>query len=362
MTNFMSETNHFRRSSVAPVFVLGSPRSGTTLLYDMLLSAGGFAVYLAESNVFNLLAPRFGDLGSRRNRMQLLRTWGESKLFRATGLERSRIERKILDECRHGGDFLRIVMDEIACEQEMQRWAENSPEAILHLPMIKKLLPDALLIHILRDGRDVAMSLARLRYVRPFPWQQRQSLTAAGAYWEWIVQKGRNYGKMLGSDYLEIYFEDLVTSPQSTLDRVGGFIEHELDYEKIRHVAYGSVNRPNTSFPTEYASRSFNPVGRWKAGLRREQVARLEAMIGGTLGELGYAPSASAFPSMTAEMRALRLLYHSFFQGKLWFKRSSLIRLLRPALTAEEIDATVLAEDRAPELRTWSEEPVRRAQ
>jgi hypothetical protein len=38
------------------VFVLGSPISGTTLLYEMLLSAGGFAVYLAEANVFNLLA------------------------------------------------------------------------------------------------------------------------------------------------------------------------------------------------------------------------------------------------------------------------------------------------------------------
>ena len=46
--------------SKAPVFVLGCPRSGTTLLYHMLLSAGNFAVYRAESQVFNLLEPRFG--------------------------------------------------------------------------------------------------------------------------------------------------------------------------------------------------------------------------------------------------------------------------------------------------------------
>ena len=52
----------------APVFVLGCVRSGTTLLYHMLLSAGGFAVYRAESNVFNLLEPRFGDLSVRRNK------------------------------------------------------------------------------------------------------------------------------------------------------------------------------------------------------------------------------------------------------------------------------------------------------
>jgi hypothetical protein len=48
----------------APVFVLGCPRSGTTVLYHMLLSAGNFAVYRTESNVFNLLVPRFRGMRS----------------------------------------------------------------------------------------------------------------------------------------------------------------------------------------------------------------------------------------------------------------------------------------------------------
>ena len=156
----------------APVFVLGSPRSGTTLLYDMLLSAGGFAVYLAESNVFNLLAPRFGSLVVRENRRKLLHAWQGSKLFRASGLNSQLIEKKVLEECRSAGDFLRLVMSEIARAQGMQRWAENSPEGVLHLPTIKRQIPDALVIHIIRDGRDVALSLARLKYVRPFPWEK----------------------------------------------------------------------------------------------------------------------------------------------------------------------------------------------
>ena len=342
--------------SMAPVFVLGCPRSGTTLLYDMLLSAGGFAVYLAESNVFNLLATRFGDLASRTNREKLWRAWAGSKLFRATGLNRSSIHKKVLEECHDSGDFLRIVMDEIAFVQGAQRWAENSPEAILHLPVIKKLIPDALVIHIIRDGRDVAMSLSRLRYLRPFPGQKRPSVFAAGVYWEWIVQRGREHGKALGTDYLEVRFEDLIASPQKTLDLAGGFIEQALNYQKIRRIGYGSVNRPNTSFSMEHGSGSFNPVGRWKAGLPPEQLARLEGIIGKTLLELGYAPASdSGLPAMTAEMRSTRLLYRSYFQTKLWFKLSPLIRLLLPELTAEEIDATVLAEDHAPEGRTFVE-------
>ena len=54
--------------SRAPVFVVGSPRSGTTLLYHMLLSAGRFAIYRAETHVFNVLVPRFGDPGVPSNR------------------------------------------------------------------------------------------------------------------------------------------------------------------------------------------------------------------------------------------------------------------------------------------------------
>src|SRR5258708_6188653 len=101
----------------APVFVVGCPRSGTTLLYDMLLSAGGFAVYLAESNVFNLLVPRFGDLSLLANRERLMDAWLQSQLFRASFLDAEKIRAKVLSDCRNGGDFLRIVMGEMSREQ-----------------------------------------------------------------------------------------------------------------------------------------------------------------------------------------------------------------------------------------------------
>src|SRR5579863_880327 len=181
--------------SLAPVFVLGSPRSGTTLLYDMLLSAGGFAVYLAESNVFNLLMPRFGDLRVRPNREKLVEAWLGSKLFRASGLAADDIRSHLLAQCENGGDFLRIVMSEICAAQGVRRWAENSPEGMLYLRLIKQLIPNALFLHILRDGRDVAASLARRRFIRAFPWEDRHGLIGCGLYWEWIVEHGRTFGR-----------------------------------------------------------------------------------------------------------------------------------------------------------------------
>jgi len=337
------------RRSAAPVFVLGSPRSGTTLLYNMLLSAGGFAVYLAESNAFNLLAPHFGDLGSREARQKLLQVWLASKLFRASGLDADQIENEVLERCRNIGDFLRIVMGGITRAQGMQRWAENSPEGILHLPLIKRLIPDALVIHIIRDGRDVAMSLSNVRYLRPFPWQDRISLTGAGIYWEWIVEHGRRCGRPLGPDYMEVHFEDLVAAPRETLKTVGSFIDHELDHDRIQEVGYGSVSKPNTSFRGELRE-NFNPVGRWKKGFSPKQLLRFESVLGKTLTELGYTTATDgAQRGMDLEMRATRLMYRTYFEGKLRLKGNSLVRKLRP-LTAAHIDATALGEDHPPEL------------
>src|SRR5438067_1476877 len=118
----------------APVFVLGCVRSGTTLLYHMLLSAGGVAVYRAESNAINLLEPRFGDLSVRRNKEKLMEALLNSKLFRVSGLHAESIRAKVIAECKNGGDFLRIVMGEVARSQNVSRWADCTPEHLLYLP------------------------------------------------------------------------------------------------------------------------------------------------------------------------------------------------------------------------------------
>jgi hypothetical protein len=101
----------------------------------MLVSAGGFALQLAESNLFTLSAPRFGDLTIRETREGISRV-GWEQLFRISGLEPSDVESRILDDW----DFLRIVMDEVAWQQR----AGNAPEEILHLSQIKKTRPNAL--------------------------------------------------------------------------------------------------------------------------------------------------------------------------------------------------------------------------
>jgi hypothetical protein len=322
-----------------PVFIVGSPRSGTTLLYHMLLSSGGFAVYLTESKVFDLLFPQFGNLRGRKNRAQALNLWLQSKLFTLSGLDRKPIADRILAECRNGGDFLRIVMEEIAASQKAERWADNTPEHVLYLPRILKEIPQIQVIHMIRDGRDVALSLDKKGWIHPFPWDARRRGLVAGLYWEWMVEKGRAFGRANRGDYIEVRYEDLTTRPEETLTKIGAFIGHDLNYERIRQVAIGSVSEPNTSFESEIESMNFHPVGRWRSAFSPEELKALEALVGGTLEQLGYSLSASRNGSnhVRTSWNAMRKAYRSYWDSKLWLKtRTPLARVFATA-SAEDL-------------------------
>jgi hypothetical protein len=329
----------------APVFVVGCPRSGTTLLYNMLLSSGDFAVYLAESNVFNLLVPRFGDLSVRGNRERLIDAWLGSKLFRAAGLDAGEMRGKLISDCRSGGDFIGIVMGEMAHRQGVRRWADNSPEELLHMHNIKRELPDALFIHMIRDGRDVSLSLdARPhQWVRPFSWDKEDRLMVTGLFWQWMVQEGRRQGKRLGGDYLEVRFEDLQAQPQGTLAKIGDFIQHDMNYERILQVGIGSVSEPNTSFKGDASG----PVGRWKKKMSPEKLGMFEELVGSTLTELGYPRAGAGVPVSHMNAARLRMFYRTYFDAKFWFKNSSLGRAYLGSMSGQQIDDTVIAIDPA---------------
>ena len=303
----------------APVFVLGCGRSGTTLLYHMLLSAGGFAVYRAESNAINLLEPRFGNLSRERNKKRLMDAWLGSKLFERSGLDAESIKAKVVAECQNGGDFLRIIMGEMARNQNVERWADCTPEHLLHLERIKETIPDALIIHIIRDGRDVALSTAKLGYVRRLWWDRTPHVMVSGLYWEWMIRRGREVGRKLGPDYTEVRFEELISNPRATLAKLSGFINQELDYDHILKVGIGSVSEPNTSF--KGADEKFNPLGRWRKSFTPEHLAMFEALVGNTLEELGYELGTTDRSQLNRpDLRRMGAIYRTYFDSKLWLK------------------------------------------
>ena len=321
--------------------MMGCPRSGTNLLYDTLLSSGGFAVYRGRLPVYQELIPRFGRLDRLKNREEMMAAWVHTKGFKRSELDAAALTAKVIDNCRCGGDFLRIVMDEIARKQQVPRWAIYSPDAVLRVAITKKEIPAALFVHMIRDGRDVALSLRKLGDFNPFPWSHSpRSLDETALYWEWMVQKGRCFGREIPDDYIEVAYEDLVADPQRTLKSLGEFLDHDLDYARIRTAALGTIGKSNSSFREEASDPGFNPVQRWKLKLSQEQIAALEWYIGQTLESAGYARTTSEHgwkPGLRDKL--LRMIYPSFLEGKLWLKMSTPLGRFSRSVELDSVEA-----------------------
>jgi hypothetical protein len=306
-----------------PVFVMGCHRSGTNLLYDTLLSAGGFAVYRGYTPIYKMLIPKFGSPQKPENRARLVDAWLRSKGYRRSGLTAREIKAKLLGECHTGGDFIRIILNEITRNQKAQRWAIYDPDNVLYVSQVKADLPEALFIHIIRDGRDIALSLKKMEGFKPLPWNVGSSrdLLATAAYWQWMVRKGQAHGRKIPEDYIEIRYEDLVSKPHETLATLGRFLDHDLDYNRIQQAGLGRIRETNSSFREEAAHSQIKPMERWKERLSPQQVAELESLVGGCLQDLGYTlttPPEKRIPGLREKW--VRKFYPALLETKLWMK------------------------------------------
>jgi hypothetical protein len=290
------------------------------------VSSGGFAEFRTQLNAFDVLGPSYGDLSRLNNRKKLMKVWLASKAFRISGLDASHIEARILGECRSTVDFERIVFEEIARSQNVSRWADSTPNNIHHMGQIKRGLPDAMFVHLIRDGRNVALSINGRGWSRPFFWERDMGVMAAGLYWKWTIERGREYARSLGlgPDYTEIFYEDLVNQPRETLSKLSSFLKYDLDYERIQRTAIGAVKNPSTTFRKELDEGKFDPLGRWKKALNKDQVRLLESLVGDLLKNLGYS---LATPESELDnnfrTRRMRALYPMLYDTKQWVKRNT---------------------------------------
>ena len=326
-----------------PVFVVGCPRSGTTLLYSMLMAAGGFAVYRKETHFYEL-APRFPDLSDPRSHAEFTARFLAGYLGTVPGLDVRPFLRTALEHSDSTGTVLPLLMDGITTSQGMERWTEATPAHVLCMEEIAGAVPEALFVHVVRDGRDCALSHVGQGWVPTLPWDKDRKLGVAGLYWEWMVRAGRRYCAGRSDTCLQVRFEDLIGDPPAALARIGRFIEHDLDYARIKANPVHALKVPNTSFRAERRDPGFNPVGRWKS--RSSDAMRLcEDLIRPCLEELGYdVPPRDADLGSRLRVALMRSLYLPYFRTKQWLKvRTPLGRYVtstrvwtKPANAAEE--------------------------
>jgi hypothetical protein len=269
--------------SERPIFIVGSPRSGTTLLRDLLRSHPRLT-FPPESYLLPVLFRLHGDPTSARRAYQLARDLLGSFSIAEWGLDLGPGD---LEQNRSFAALVSALFAAWARREGKPRWGDKTPRYARELPLLLTLFPEAQVVHVLRDGRDVACSLIRQ------PWGPTTVFTAA-EMWRSCVEPGIRDGRRLGPDrYLEVSFEQLVAAPEPVLRRLCDFVGEDF------HPAMLTPSRitPPRGLPPPWPAsleRRIDPgvVGRWQSELNDSGQAVFEAVAGEALRRLGYASDA----------------------------------------------------------------------
>jgi hypothetical protein len=170
------------------------------------------------------------------------------------------------------------------------RYADKTPSYLPHLPLLAECFPEARFVHVIRDGRDVALSWLSREWGPP-------NLAQAAVYWAANVQAGRRAGRWLGAErYTEIRYERLVVDPESTLLALCTFLNITFDRAMLDYSATAAPLVASDPNPLDHQGL-FQPPSRrlrdWRSDMAAEEVALFETLAGDVLGDLGYERAAT---------------------------------------------------------------------
>ena len=215
-----SYRTHMRSS---PVFVVGGARSGTSILAILLRKYLGIS-FGTESQFFIRFFNRlqnYGDLNNNDNLKKLLADISRERCFQRWRkwdyiLDVDKIHARIRENSYTG--IIDAIFNDLADHNQMNRWGDKTPEYIYNLPVLHTLFPEAKFIHILRDGRDVALSTFKTHF-------GAKNIGIAALEWNQQLACVAKFKKMIDpGKFCEIRYEDLLDDPVGTFKKLMNFL------------------------------------------------------------------------------------------------------------------------------------------
>jgi hypothetical protein len=270
----------FAPLAAPPVFITGHGRSGTTWTFDL------FALHPEVCAIFEtwLLGGRPSVVGVFRQPQWMPDYYSER--VRDIGLEHCAVQLLPYEEmARELGELVAGWM--MRAVQPGQRYlVEKGP---LEIAAADAMFPEARVIHVLRDGRDVALSSANA--ARSWAPEMDAGRTIASFVGDWRagVESIRAAGAPLGEQrYLEIRFEDLRADAAAAARRLFAFAGIPCDDELAQRIAAETSLSRYDPAVRESGFRGQGLAGGWRERLSRDEARAVDETAGDLLVDLGY--------------------------------------------------------------------------
>ena len=268
---------------MTPLFVLGVSRSGTTLLRIVLDRSPGIAIP-DESFFIPLLARRHRGIVDRARFLDDLR---RLPTFRAWGLSSEDVGTRLRPRMQ-AGEAIAAIFEAYAAKEQKPRWGDKTPMYMRHLSLLERLFPAAQYVHLIRDGRDAALSFLHMpegTFTRT--WAHPDTAGEFACLWRSEVSAARKLGRRVGpSRYLEVRYEDLVARPEDVVGEICDFAS--LPYETSMLDYAGTVDVSAKPHQQRLLQPLTPRVRDWRTQMTARDVRAFESIAGQLLAELGY--------------------------------------------------------------------------
>ncbi len=293
------------RDSLRPVFVIGNPRSGTSLL-RLMLTCHPDLVVPPECGFILWLQSRHGNWSGQQARDPVAVAHFVDELlacrkFDTWGLDGETLRMALMRE--QPADYASlcsvVVYTYAAAQNKHPRyWGDKNNFHISHVGDLRRLYPAARFLHITRDGRDVACSYRSvMSQASDSPYAPRLNTTAQDIAREWASNVEAAESAMAdlpAGQRLTMSYEELTTQPQATLERITGWLQLPFDTAMLD---FHEANRAKQLEPIstmDWKTRTTTPVssdtvGQFRQLLSADDIRAFEAVAGPALLKLGYA-------------------------------------------------------------------------
>lgn len=276
-----------RRDGAAPFFIVGSGRSGSTLLRLMLCSHSRLTIPPETWYLIPLLQ-RFSvdrqlDAAEIECAVSIMTShyrWPDMKLDDQEF--RREVSRLTAPSVR---DLVEVVYRRHLQTAGKVRWGDKTPAYIEIVPDLARMFPDSRFIHLVRDGRDVAKSFQATDWVGRWLHVNTREWTRALDY------QRRWADSELRHRILEVRYEPLVLETEATLRRICQFIGEEFEAQMLswERMVEGQVPERERDYHTKLKLRiGAEGVARWKREMNARETLVSEAFMGAHLKRLGY--------------------------------------------------------------------------
>jgi len=282
-----------------PIFIVGAPRSGTSLLRAML--SRHHNIGLSDETYFFFTVYRrcwtFGELSDPTNRQALIDSYLATQRVRQLKVDLSGLRDRLMEEGTSYPAFFAAMLRFYAEAGGKIRAGEKTPHHANYVDTLLNWYPNGRVIHLVRDPRDVCASL------RDMPWGPK-SATANAKLWVDLTAAAEQ-GKG-NSRFRRIAYESIVDDPERTMRELCDFVGESYDPAMLSTTPVAVADK--SWFYRSREAPNKERLGLWHRCLSQNEIRLIETVAGPLMTKMGYAVSG---PPASAALRLLGQLQSS---------------------------------------------------